>query len=63
MDDIDGLTTVNNTTYYNNVFTFRDRLKELIRLKSERFVRAHIHPCLKGATLRLYSNELTDCEK
>ncbi|KAJ5752832.1 hypothetical protein N7520_008426 [Penicillium odoratum] len=64
LDDKDGgFTLVKNVMHYSNVFTFISRLNDLIRLKSERVVRANIHSCLKAEALAWYSQELTDNEK
>lgn len=49
--------------HYTNVFTFINRLTNLIRLKSERVIRINIHACLKSDALAWYTHELSENEK
>ncbi|KAJ5745074.1 hypothetical protein N7520_010256 [Penicillium odoratum] len=64
LDDKDGgFTLVRDNMHYSDDFTFISRLSDLVRLKSERVVRANIHSCLKAEALAWYSQELTDNEK
>jgi len=58
LPDNDGVEVVGHVTYYTNVETFIDRLRDLATLKSEEVVRANVHSCLKGIALKWYTHEL-----
>lgn len=55
--------TVNHYTYYVNVHTFVDRLRDMVPYKTEPVVRGNIHACLRGEAMQWYSVELTELEK
>ncbi|KAE8348017.1 hypothetical protein BDV28DRAFT_153502 [Aspergillus coremiiformis] len=50
-------------TYYRDVYTFVDQIRDIVTLKSEQTVRNNIHSCLRGAALEWYITELTQLEK
>jgi hypothetical protein len=61
--DGSGMEVLNYITYYTSVYTFIDRMIDLVALKSEDVVKANIHSCLKASALRWYTHELTHFEK
>lgn len=42
---------IRDVMHYTNVFTFVDRLSDLVRLKSKRVVHASLYSCLKSDAL------------
>lgn len=55
--------SISHCTYYRDVYTFVDRLCDMVQLKGEDAVRAYTSACLKGAALEWYTSELTEFEK
>jgi hypothetical protein len=49
--------------YYRNVFIFKERIKDVAKVKAEQAVRLNLHTCLQGTALEWYSWKLTQFEK
>lgn len=54
---------ISHYTYYHDVYTFVDRLRDMVHLKGEDTIQAYAAACLKGTALEWYTSELTDFEK
>jgi len=55
--------SLQNHTYYRDVYVFVERLKDLQAIKGEDLVRNNIHASLRGSALDWYTVELTDFER
>lgn len=50
-------------TFYRDVYSFTDRIRDVALFKGELVVKVNIHSCLRGSALEWYTIELTQEEK
>ena len=54
---------ISHYTYYQDIYTFINHLRDIIQLKGEPTVHAYTSACLKGTVLEWFTSELMEFKK
>lgn len=60
---IEPVMFISHYTYYQDIYTFVNHLRDIVQLKGEPTVHAYTSTCLKGTALKWFTSELTEFEK